>query len=373
MASSQPSIPKTMKAQVLRTFNTPYELSTIPVPGPPTGKDVLIRVHAAGFCHTDAVFASGGMKQNLPLVGSHEFAGEIVSLGSDVMTSSGLKVGTRVGSFGRAYRPCGSCLTCKNNTKGDEEGYSSFCPAAGNLGLTRNGGFEEFVLADSRQVAVIPEELTFVDTAPLMCAGYTIYAAFKKLNLTKGAKVGIIGCGGGLGHLGLQFGTAMGYQMVGIDNQDPTLKLARDLSTGAAIFDARKTDPEDVLTQLDGGEVKEPLQRGLDAVFILPESQQAFDYGSRLLRNDGICMVISFPLQGFHFSARDVVFRGIKIMGIIPGGQATMRDMLRFAADHDIRAVAKTYPLAGLNELVQEYNKGEGGKLVVDMSLDAKK
>jgi D-arabinose 1-dehydrogenase-like Zn-dependent alcohol dehydrogenase len=364
-----------MQAQVLHAFNTPYELSTIPVPGPPTGKDILIRVHAAGFCHTDAVFASGGMKPNLPLVGSHEFAGDIVSLGPDV-TRSDLTVGTRVGSFGRAYRPCGNCWACKNNhnDEGDEKGYSSFCPLAGNLGLTANGGFEEFVLADSRQVAVIPKELSFVDTAPLMCAGYTIYAAFQKLNLKKkkGAKVGIIGCGGGLGHLGLQFGTAMGYQIVGIDNQDPTLQLARGLNTGAAIFDARETDPEDVLTQIDGGEVKAQLERGLDAVFILPESQQAFDYGFKLLRNDGICMVISFPLQGFHFSARDVVFRGIKIMGVLPGGQATMRDMLRFAADHGIRAVLKTYPLAELNELVREYNKGGGGKLVVDMSLDAK-
>ena len=93
-----------------------------------------------------------------------------------------------------------------------------------------------------------------------------------------GVRVGIIGCGGGLGHLGLQFGTAMGYQMVGIDNQDPTLKLARHLDTGASIFDARVTDPEDVLTQIDGGEVKEQSERGLEAVFILPESQRAFDY-----------------------------------------------------------------------------------------------
>lgn len=372
MSSSPPAptVPRTMKAQVLRAFNRPYDLSTIPVPGPPTGKDVLIRVRAAGYCHTDAVFASGGMKQNLPLVGSHEFAGEVVSLGPDV-TRPDLNIGTRVGSFGRAYRPCESCWACKNNDQGDEEGYSSFCPRAENLGLSANGGFEEYVIVDSRQVAIVPDELGFVETAPLMCAGYTIYAAFRKLDLKKGARVGIIGCGGGLGHLALQFGTAMGYQLVGIDNQDSTLKLARNLNTGALIHDARNTKPEDVLAEIDGGEANLELRRGLDTVFILPESQKAFDYGWKLLRDGGICMVISFPSQGFHFSARDVVFRNIKIMGLRPGGQAIMRDMLRFAADHGIRAVLKTYPLAQLNDLVKEYNKGQGGKLVVDMDLDS--
>jgi D-arabinose 1-dehydrogenase-like Zn-dependent alcohol dehydrogenase len=364
---AQSSVPKTMKAQVLRAFNASYELSTLPVPGPPTGKDILLRVRAAGFCHTDAVFASGAMGQKLPLIGSHEFAGEVVALGNEV-TSPALRVGVRVGSFGRAYRPCGTCWACRNND-GDEKGYSKFCPAAGNLGLTGNGGFQEYAIVDSRQVAVLPGELDFVDAAPLMCAGYTIYCAFQKLGLRAGARVGIIGCGGGLGHLGLQFGTAMGYQMVGVDNQDSTLKLARHLDTGASIFDARVVDPEGLLTQIDGGEVKESFERGLEAVFILPESQRAFDYGFKLLRNNAICMVISFPTQGFHFSARDVVFRGIKIMGLIPGGQSIMQEMLTFAAEHGVRAVRKTFPLADLNDLVQEYNKGEGGKLVVDMDL----
>ena len=57
-------------------------------------------------------------------------------------------------------------------------------------------------------------------------------------------------------------------------------------------------------------------------------------------------------------------------MGLIPGGQSMMRDMLKFAAEHGVRAVRKTFPLVDLNELVQEYNKGEGGKLVVDMHLN---
>ena len=355
-----------MKAQVLHAFNTPYKLSTLPIPNP-TQKDILLRVGAAGFCHTDAVFASGLMSQNLPRIGSHEFAGTVVALGPDVDTNR-FQPGMRVGSFGRAYRPCGSCWECRNNGD-EEEGYSAFCPKAGNLGLTVDGGFEEFVCVDSRQVAPIPEQLSFVDTAPLMCAGYTIYSAYKKCDLAAGARVGVIGCGGGLGHLALQFGVKMGYQLVGIDNQDATLRLARDLNTGAAIYDARATQPEEVLAHIHGGEGKANAERGLDAVLILPESQKAFDYGLQLPRNHGLGVVVSFPAQGFNFSARDMVFRQIQLVGILPGRQSNMREMLRFAAEHGVRAVTKTYPLAKLNDLVEEYHKGLGGKLVVDMTL----
>lgn len=274
----------------------------------------------------------------------------------------------RVGSFGRAYRPCGSCWECENN--GDEEnGYSAFCPKAGNLGLTEDGGFEEYVRVDSRQVTPIPEQLSFVDTAPLMCAGYTIYSAFKKCEMPAGAKVGVIGCGEGLGHLALHFGVKMGYQRLGIDNRDATLRLARHLDTGAEIYDARATQPNEVLAHIHGGEGKANAERGLDAVLILPESQKAFDYGFQLLKNHGLGVVVSFPAQGFNFPARDMVFRQIQLVGILPGRQSNMREMLRFAAEHGVRAVTKTYPLAKLNDLVEQYHKRLGGKLVVNMSL----
>ena len=109
-----------MRAQVLEKFNTPYAFKDIPKPADPEGTDILIQVHAASYCHTDAVFASGAMWQDLPRVGSHEFAGEVVALGSDVSPSLGLKVGTKVGVPGRAYKPCGTCYECTDND-GDPE------------------------------------------------------------------------------------------------------------------------------------------------------------------------------------------------------------------------------------------------------------
>ena len=141
------------------------------------------------------------------------------------------------------------------------------------------------------------------------------------------------------------------------------------MNTEVAIYDARATQPEQVLADIHGGEGTANTERGLDAVLILLESQKAFDYGFQLPRNHGLGVVVSFPAQGINFSARDMVFRQIQLVGIISGRQSNMWEMLRFAAKHGVRAVAKTYPLANLNDLVEKYHKCLGGKLVVEMAL----
>jgi len=107
----------------------------------------------------------------------------------------------------------------------------------------------------------------------------------------------------------------------------------------------------------------------LDAVFILPENQAGFEFGMKLLRNHGLCVVLSFPDNGFHVSAKDLVFRDIKIIGSLVGKNWMLKEMVAFAAEHDVKAVKNTFPLRELNELVEEYKKMKGGKLVVDMTL----
>lgn len=199
-----------------------------------------------------------------------------------------------------------------------------------------------------------------------MCAGVTIYGALKRCQpeLGPGGTVGIVGCGGGLGHLGLQMAARMGYRVVGVDNTDAALALARHLDLGPArvhLFDTRTTDARQVVDLVAGV--------GLDAVIVLPEAQAAFDYGMQLLRDHGKCVVVSFPERGFHLSARDLVFRGITVVGSLVGSNKVLREMLAFAAAHGVRAKVKTFPLARLNELVEAYHRGDGGKLVVDMSL----
>lgn len=358
-----------MQAQVLTTFNNPYELTTRPLPSHPTERDALIKVHAASYCHTDAVYASGKMGKTLPIVPCHEFAGTVASLGPGV--DSHLEIGDRVGVPGRSYRPCGECWECVNG-EDTPKGYSVYCPKAGNNGITRDGGFQEYALVDSRQVVPIPEDLSFVDVAPLMCAGLTVYAALKRCRLAKGETVGIIGCGGGLGHLGIQFGTEMGYHVVGVDAADGPLALARSCARRTEVlttevYDARTTTAEQVSEALPGSSEKLASERGVAAVLILPESQAGFSFGMSLLRPHGICVVVSFPENGFNVSARDLVFKDVQIVGSLVGSNKCAKEMLDMAARRDIKARTKTFPLSGLNDLVEEYKKMEGGKLVIDL------
>ncbi len=369
-------LPCLMRAQFLDDFGKPYALRSVEVPTLRSSYDLLIRVDAASYCHTDAVLAAGHMAPyppSFPHVGCHEYAGTVVALPPD--SSSFFKVGDRIGVPGRSFHPCGICFECRagpssNNLDADPPGYSVYCPRAQNNGISAPGGFREYAVVDWRQVAPIPDGMTAVDTAVLMCAGVTVYAALKRCALLPGQRVGIVGCGGGLGHLGLQFALGMELQVIGVDNADAPLRLARRIAGGARIVDARVEKAAEIIQQLGQADGKDDKgDMGLDAVIILPESQAAFDYGVNLLRNHGKCVLVSFPAEGFTISARDVVFRDISVVGSLVGSNKLLREMLQFASLSQVKASVKTFPLSKLNELVAEYHKGGGGKLAIDLTL----
>ncbi|KAH8697117.1 chaperonin 10-like protein [Talaromyces proteolyticus] len=372
-----PNLPSdTMLAAVLEQFGEPYSMQQIPRPGSPQGQDILIKVLAASYCHTDAVFASGQLSQDLPRVGCHEFAGEIIALGPDVSSEQELAVGVRVGVPGRAYHPCGACYECTHPDK-DIMGYSPYCPSSGNLGLTRDGGFQQYCLVDSRQVAMIPDGLTATQTAPLMCAGLTIWAALHHDKVRWASGIAILGAGGGLGHLGVQFAAHLGMQVLAIDANDRSLELLQQIKAtlgpvGQRVYitDARKYDISAMPALIQKSSPDIPVtELGVDAVILLPESQAAFDMGMNLLRNHGTMVVVSFPEKKLEVSAHDLVFRDINVVGSLVGRNHQLREMLVFATKHGVSAKVKTFPFEQLNNLVEEYHKGYGGKLVVDMTL----
>lgn len=370
----------TMRAQVLEAFNTPYKLLDIPKPSDPTGHDIVIQVEAASYCHTDAVFASGAMMQDLPRVGSHEFAGKIVALGPEVSADLGLEKNSRIGVPGRAFHSCGACYECTNND-GDPDRYGVWCTKAGNLGLSRDGGFQEFCTVDSRQVTPVPAYMTAVETAPLMCAGLTIWSALERANVKMekgggdGKTIAIVGAGGGLGHLGVQFAAKLGCRVIAVDAADKALRLLAevvedlgDVGRMVTIVDARKQQAEDVRQEVFG-KPEQGLEgeKGAHAALILPESQQAYNYGMKLIKNHGSCVLVSFPKDGFHIQPRDLVFRHINLVGVLVGRNRQLRAMLQFAATEGVRARVTLYKLQQLNELVDDYHKGASGKLVVDL------
>ncbi|EXJ79718.1 hypothetical protein A1O3_08001 [Capronia epimyces CBS 606.96] len=336
-----------MRAQVLETFKQPYTFRTdILPPPPPEGYEMLDRVLAASSCHVDAVFASGAMQQHLPRVGLHEFAGTVEA-----------KLWARKPP--RSPKPQDSL----GASWGDEPGCGVWCPRAANLGLTRDGGFQEYCLVDVRQVArVLDSEgarMRAVDVAPLM-------------------SIAIIDAAGGLGHLGVQFAAKLGWDVTAVDTT-PALVVLKDVVAELG-DDGRNVTVVDALNESVENIKKRPFgdapqgcegEKACDASLVLPDSQSAFDFGMGVLKSHGTCVCVSFPKDGWRFKPGGLVFRHIKLLGVLTGCNGQLQAMVNFAVENGVRAKVRTYPLEKLNNLVEDYHHGVGGKVVVDMTLES--
>src|SRR5579862_5876694 len=169
-------------------------------PGP---GQVRIRVEACGICHTDSATVTGAYPGlTLPRVPGHEVVGRIEALGTGV---SRWKIGQRVG-VGFFGGEDGVCEPCR---RGDIVN----CQNAVIPGVTIDGGYAEVMIAEARGIASIPDELTSIEAAPLLCAGITTYNALRNAGLRGGDLVAVQGIGG-LGHLGIQFARHLGFHTV---------------------------------------------------------------------------------------------------------------------------------------------------------------
>ena len=192
----------------------------VPEPGPHT---VRIKIEACGVCHSD-VFVKEGYWPGLhyPRVTGHEVAGVIDAVGSDVtMWKKGQRVG--VGWHGGH---CGQCISCR---RGDFMGCQNFQVT----GFQEDGGYAQYMIARSEAVAAIPDALSPVEAAPILCAGVTTFNSLRHSGAKAGDLVAVQGLGG-LGHLGVQFASKMGYRTVAIGRGQDKEALA--LKLGAARY-----------------------------------------------------------------------------------------------------------------------------------------
>jgi propanol-preferring alcohol dehydrogenase len=180
---------------------------------------MLLKTAVASFCHTDIMVQTGVLRSQLPITASHEGTGTVVALGSAVRD---FKIGDRVIS-GVIQNRCGHCEDCNSlHTQ-----YCS-CPKGG-LGVRSDGAFAEYFLTDSREASHVPDELNFTVAAPLACAGI----------LNPGEWLGMVGSGGGLGHLGTLFAKAQGLHVVGINAREQGLELSKEVGADV-VLDARQ-------------------------------------------------------------------------------------------------------------------------------------
>lgn len=292
------------------------------VPEPGQG-ELLLRVHACGVCHSDALIVEGhwpGLQY--PRVPGHEVIGTVEKIGPGV---GGWKVGDRAGAgwFGGS---CGHCVNCRRNQP------FACVNGAGVNGGTRDGGYATHMLVNALATAHVSAELDAVEAAPLLCAGITTFNALRNCGASPGDLVVVQGVGG-LGHLGIQFAHRMGFKTVAVNRGRAKEALARSLGADEYI-DSEAGDVAQAIQALGGA-------RAIIATVTNPEAMRAIVKG---LGVNGTMMVLG-AVGAFEVDTLDLLGKRASVKGWYSGVAADSEDTLAFSQLHDIHSQNEIYPL----------------------------
>ena len=337
---------KTMKAAVVREFGQPLVIEEVAMPQVGPGQ-ILVKVAAAGVCHTDLHAADGDwpVKPKPPFIPGHEGVGYVAAVGAGVRH---VKEGDRVG-VPWLYTACGHCPHCLG-------GWETLCGEQQNTGYSVNGSFADYVLADPNFVGHLPPNIGFVDIAPVLCAGVTVYKGLKVTDTKPGDWVTISGIGG-LGHMAVQYATAMGLNVVAVDIDDAKLALAKRLGATVTV-NALTTDPAAFIQKELGG---------THGVLVTAVSAKAFQQALGMVRRGGTVSLNGLPPGDFPLSIFDTVLNGITVRGSIVGTRLDLQEALDFAALGKVRATVSTDRLENINNVLTRMRKGDiEGRVVLD-------
>lgn len=323
-----------MKAVVLEGPQQKLVIKDVPVPIV-AANEVLIRVQACGVCHTDLHLADGMFTvfgvNTFPLIPGHEITGFVDGVGAGV---SHVKPGDRVGVY--FLNGCGYCSYCM---AGEDENCATLWSGDRLTGMSLNGGYAEYVKAPAGSVMRLPDELSFIDAAPLFCGGLTMYGGLKHADFHPGQRVAVLGIGG-LGHLGLQIARAMGAEVIAVTSTEDKRPLAHQLGAHHVVIGSNG-DIGPQLQALGGADVV--LSTTLDTPVIAGGMQGLAIHGALVLM--GITTEALTIIPGVLAAVQH------RIIGSIVGSRGDMLEILQLAAKHNIRPLTECYPLEKANEV----------------------
>lgn len=297
----------------------------IPQPGP---RQVRIKVQACGLCHSDSLTKEGHWPGiTYPRVPGHEIAGIIDAVGTEVPR---WKPGQRVG-VGWLGSYCGYCESCRRG---------SFVTCANQLisGITMDGGYQDYVVVPFEGLALIPDELSPVDAGPLMCAGITTFNSLRNSGARAADTVAVLGIGG-LGHLGVQFASRMGFRTIAIARGKDKEQLARQLGAHHYI-------------DSEAGDVAGALQKFGGARIVLGTATSAEAMAAAIggLSLDGRLIVLGADFKPIPLVTVGLIGRRAGIYGWPSGSSIDSEDTMRFSAMTGVRPMTETFPLEKANE-----------------------
>lgn len=312
----------TMKVAQVSSPGGAFEIveREIPTPGP---GQVRIKVLACGVCHSDLLTKEGAWPGiQYPRVPGHEVAGVVDELGAGV---SEWTVSQRVG-VGWHGGHDGTCRECRRGDFGN-------CSNMTIAGISYDGGYQQFMVAPADALVAIPESLSDVDAAPLLCAGITTFNSLRHSGALPGDLVAVQGIGG-LGHLGIQFASKFGYQVVAIGRGPENASLAEKLGASSYI-DSRATDAAAALQALGGARV----------ILATAPNAKAMSELINGLGPNGKLLVVGASFDPIEVSPLQLIGGSKSVQGWASGTPADSEDTLRFAVLSGVRAMIETYPL----------------------------
>ena len=311
-----------MKAAQVSKPGADFEIVQREIPNP-GARQVRIKVQACGVCHSDVLTKEGQWPGiQYPRVPGHEVAGVVDELGAGVAE---WKLGQRVG-VGWHGGQDNTCLSCR---RGDFRN----CRNLKIPGISYDGGYQQYMLAPIEALVAIPESLGAAEAAPLLCAGITTFNALRHSGAMPGDLVAVEGIGG-LGHLGIQFGSKFGYKVAATGRGAENAPLAKKL--GASVYiDSKATSAAEELQKLGGARV---------ILATAPSSKAASELIEGLGPN-GKLMVIGATFEPIEVTPLQLITGSRTIQGWAAGTAADSEDTLRFAELSGVRPMIETYPL----------------------------
>jgi D-arabinose 1-dehydrogenase-like Zn-dependent alcohol dehydrogenase len=328
-----------MKAAVVEKAKAPIVIEERERPEPGPG-EVLIQVEACGICHGDLDVQQGAFPYTditaYPIVPGHEVAGVVEKVGTGVdWPEKGMKVG-----MPWLYSSCGHCPAC---LAGDEV----LCAGIDITGVTKDGGFQEYMVAPARHVSALPEGLDFAVAAPLMCAGLTVFTGLRHAGFEPGQKVAITGLGG-LGHLGALYARAMGGRVAVISSSPD--KEARAKELGAELFiNSKKDDVTAALQAWDGG---------ADVILATAPSADIMKACFPGLGRHGTLVVLGVTDDELNFAPTDFILAERRVIGSLIGSRTDIQDALAFAVAHGIKPEITTFALEQAGDAIGQMQAG---------------
>jgi len=310
-------------------------------PGTLEKDQVEINVESCGICHSDLSMLDNewGFTQ-YPFVPGHEVVGRISAIGDDVTS---VKIGDRVGlGWHSAY--CNTCPTCHS---GDHNLCATAQPTIGG----RHGGFADKVRAQEMAVVTLPEGIDPDKAGPLFCGGITVFNPLVQFDIKPTSKVGIIGIGG-LGHMAVQFLNAWGCEVTAFTSSESKKSEAIELGAHHVLNSRNVEELEAAAGRFDLiiSTVNVKLDWNSYVATLAPKGRLHF-VGATLEPLD----VAVFPLIGGQRS----------ISGSPVGSPAVIKQMLEFAALHNIEPVTETYSFSQVNEAMERLREGKAHYRIV--------